>query len=543
MHTSVSHVESCTGTGEGLSSHFDRRIKAKRKKRNDRCHMVSYLLIEDHDSLSRRCSSFVFCFNAGFTHCFPRSREQGLPAHSLVMRTQTGEAARKRFRKDTLELFLDNAVSAERLGRHAEAAMAAGAEGIADVVAKATSQKPARALTRLCKKGSRWPPPYCARLPSRTMACSETKMSNVEMLLPHEILFQLTEFADMSEIVAEQCRIVESRPDIQCFLAQHGLQEEPVILFSLWEDGVPFNRNREHTLEVWSLCLVGLPGENFPLSAWPKELQVKRVTHNSMFDVLAWSFRALFSGTMPTARHDGQAWTNQDGFRRKNAGKSLRFRGFLVELRGDWSMLKSVLHLQGWNESSGICFKCRATKADLVRIEEDAAWRRDRFSQEEFLARQEELEKSLSHFWRIPWTTVETIKIDWLHTCDHGTSADWLANVIWLIVENKMEGRSQLQRCDFFFTQVIQPFYKEHSVQSKMPFLRPSMLKKEKSGCFKLRSKAGECRALIGIIPTLLERFFAEGEDEVQDWIIQGSRALYDTYQCLSADVWNLGRD
>jgi hypothetical protein len=57
----------------------------------------------------------------------------------------------------------------------------------------------------------------------------------------------------------------------------------------------------------------------------------------AVFRVLRWSLEAGARGVFPTARHDGEAFRENEGWRSDVAGQALGFRLALTEIRGDWA--------------------------------------------------------------------------------------------------------------------------------------------------------------------------------------------------------------
>ena len=393
-----------------------------------------------------------------------------------------GASAAEIFREDVLDLFLQNSISSERLAKLAGKAQRAGAEGIEDIVEKATSSKPHRALTRLAQKGSRWPPSYKASLPGKSLHNLDQIDCALEVLLPHEIMLQMKHYTDMDVYFRNQRLALERRPDLLKLLSKHNLDADKTIIFGLWQDGTPFNSDRSHTLELWSLSLLGIPDLRVPVACWPKELQIKLQTADSYFRLLSWSMRCAYMGRMPTARHDGQPWLPADKWRKQRSKEVFGFQGIIGEFRGDWSMLKSVLSMPGWSDGTGICWKCSCCLEDLGKVGREAFWRQECFTQQEFLARQRALNKPISPFFHLPTVSIDTIKVDFLHTADLGTTSDFLGNLFYEISMYRIKGPGLSKhevRCDALFKNYIAPFYKENKVDSRLPCLRPTMLKKE----------------------------------------------------------------
>ena len=138
----------------------------------------------------------------------------------------------------------------------------------------------------------------------------------------------------------------------------------------------------------------------------------------------------------------------------------------------------------------------------------------------------------------MPGASTKIVKIDFLHCCDLGTTADFLGNFLWHVTMNKMAGGTHSQRCQKLFCEHIRPFYQLHDVDSRLPCLRPTMLKKN-NGSYKLRCKAGEARRLVQLVPTLCHRFL-DAADEVDAVIWRAALNMQDMYHCLARDTWPL---
>ena len=436
---------------------------------------------------------------------------------------------KKRLRVELLDLCLSNTLSTNRLHSLASACEAAGAQGIDDIVEKSCSQNALRDLERLALKLSKWPPVYELEVPARTVASEVEKLTRLHVLLPHELLAVLVEHNDVAQLLACQRNHVRlHRPDLQ------GLPAEQLLL-GLWQDGVPFNHNREHSLELWCLNIIGHSSLRVPLTGWPKDLQTKVTTHDVFFDLMRWSFEALAAGKFPEVMHNGAPFTER--WRASRAGKPLGCVAGLAEMRGDWSMFKSVLALPGWQDSGAICWRCHCTKEDLGEVTLAAAWRRENLDQNAFVQRQTRAGKRISHFFQIPGATINTVKVDFLHTCDLGCTADFFGNYLWYITMKRVQGPNHAARCEALYQSALLPYYKRQGTESRLPCLRPTMLKKDK-GTFKLRAKAGEARALVGVLPEL-SRQYLRRNDPTECMMGFTGEGLTRLYGCLHRSTWD----
>ena len=198
----------------------------------------------------------------------------------------------KRLKMETLDLFLSNSVSASRPSRIADAAVAAGVTDMQELADRASGSNPVRDMRRMALKNTRWPPAYRTVITGHQLGNDDPKDCAVEMMLPHEIVYTMGLVQEPEELFAAQKDRVMERPDVRRQLRK-VLPGEPSLALSLWQDGAPFNNNREHSLEMWTMSALCVPDFKFPLIAWPKELQVKFESHESVFRILQWSFRAL----------------------------------------------------------------------------------------------------------------------------------------------------------------------------------------------------------------------------------------------------------
>ena len=79
---------------------------------------------------------------------------------------------------------------------------------------------------------------------------------------------------------------------------------------------------------------------------------------------------SLAEGTYPKYGPHGEELKGKRG---KLAGQSLQ-KALLVEVKGDWSALKSAFRLPGWAEVDSCCFRCHANKTNLNFIQTSTSW-------------------------------------------------------------------------------------------------------------------------------------------------------------------------
>jgi hypothetical protein len=244
-------------------------------------------------------------------------------------------------------------------------------------------------------------------------------------------------------------------------------------------------------VEVVSLFFPGLHGKKsnirLPILAVPKIFFDKTYTYDDIFSVLVWSMEALASGTWPLHRHDQADWLLTDNKRHRKAGQPLGIRGFLCELRGDWSMFASVFRLGHWAKNQDCCWKRTCNKAGLRKFDLSASWRSNRLTHSALLLRYHRKGLTPSPICWMPFFNSNVFKIDWLHTMDLGCAAEWIGNLFNHVLP-KLPGNSLTNKCKHLFL-LVQDYYNRHpEVPAQYNNLAVTMFRQGKKG-FKLQLK------------------------------------------------------
>jgi hypothetical protein len=74
-----------------------------------------------------------------------------------------------------------------------------------------------------------------------------------------------------------------------------------------------------------------------------------------------WVFANLSRGTYPHDRHDGSAFGENDTYFASLAGKPLKMKAALVDLKGDWQEFCERLGFPTWQSGTRPCFCCAAS--------------------------------------------------------------------------------------------------------------------------------------------------------------------------------------
>ena len=193
----------------------------------------------------------------------------------------------------------------------------------------------------------------------------------------------------------------------------------------------------------------------------------------------------------------GSPWTFQDTWGKKRAGKPLPCRlcrAVFAEVRADWKCMSEVFHLPHWQNTAAICCKCSATIGTFKGFSSLAPWRIERLNHWQFLERQLLQGKTISAIYHCPLFSTSCFKIDWLHTIDLGVSCDTLGNLCWHLLP-KFPGKRSDQVAALFLT--MKHFYTRNNMEARLSNLTAKMIRSSAKTSPKLKTRAGETRALI----------------------------------------------
>ena len=138
----------------------------------------------------------------------------------------------------------------------------------------------------------------------------------------------------------------------------------------------------------------------------------------------------------------------------------------------------------------------------------DAAWRKQRFSLTDFLARQLHKDCFINPIFAIAGITLEVFRIDWLHAVDLGVGADFLGNLLWMIAE-KMPAPNQEARVDLLWKEITQ-FYARYRIKNRIKKFSKNTLRPYAKQPPKLHASASNCRALIYFGHLAAQRFLSD---------------------------------
>ena len=289
---------------------------------------------------------------------------------------------KRRFRAEALDLFLAGDISGQRTQRLVNSAKLAGAQHVDDLARNEANPNASRDLLRKAMKASLWPKPYIASVPAFCPKTGDEKQVDVAMFLPHEMIAALLRVNEGMDILRLQEEELSNRRDIQEHLEafKNEFRVDNVLALGLWVDGVPYSHDRTQSVECVTLNLPAISQHladlRLPLLAFPKFFLQKGATWDSVFSILAWSFRCLLFGKWPPPETLSEPFLGFR-FREKEDGWTGHWSSGLPgrAQRGNWAMFKDTLNLPGWQGKGPICHKCNCTLTELHQVSMDAPWR------------------------------------------------------------------------------------------------------------------------------------------------------------------------
>ena len=222
---------------------------------------------------------------------------------------------------------------------------------------------------------------YPIEAPCRTKEGVARVPTTIHTVPPHESLNE--EIAREPDVGTRLLRPLENS-DWEPVYRTHPVGHELPSPIALYVDGVQFTKqiavgrqdslicfvvynlvtNKRHVVCVIrksSLCKCGCRG-------W--------CTLFPVFQMLKWSFKALYEGRRPSEGHDGSGWG--DAVWGRLVGVALIRKGILVQVKADWEAFCNIMGFALWSSVFRPCLCCNVNKELLAEVTgitlEDAPW-------------------------------------------------------------------------------------------------------------------------------------------------------------------------
>jgi hypothetical protein len=146
---------------------------------------------------------------------------------------------------------------------------------------------------------------------------------------------------------------------------------------------------------------------------------------------------------------------------------------------------------------------------------ENANWRSNRYTTQEFLTACILRGKTLCPLFSVPGVENTIFRVDWLHSVDQGIGSDFLGNLFEMLID-KMPGTTKDARCGALWAEINQ-YYETHDVKDRFKNFAFKNIRTETTDAPKLRGcNAASCRALIRFGHEAAQRHLSDADPREQ---------------------------
>ena len=136
--------------------------------------------------------------------------------------------------------------------------------------------------------------------------------------------------------------------------------------------------------------------------------------------------------------------------------------------------------------------------------DDDAHWRHNRITTQEFIKRQMETGRRISPILFVFGVETYLFRVDWLHSCDQGVGADLAGNIFEALLP-KLPGRNKEERCHSL-NEKLQAWYERVGCDDRIKGLQEKFFKRpSKTQPPKLKGSAAQVRAIIPFVQELAD--------------------------------------
>ena len=217
-------------------------------------------------------------------------------------------------------------------------------------------------------------------------------------------------------------------------------------------DGVTYTSSggagKQKSVLVASLNIISAPSvakrqRRFPLFCIRKARLCKcgcsgYCTMQTIFSVVAWSFRVLLSAITPSVRHNDAPFTEYDLVARSKPGEQIPVAA-LLQVRGDWEGLWSFFRLRTATQQN-FCWQCDTTIAPgpmcYDNFARDAPHRTTQFTHKTYMQRCAADGVQPSTLFNCPGTELQHLIVDSMHAADLGSFCDAVGSIFYLEITN-----------------------------------------------------------------------------------------------------------
>ena len=358
----------------------------------------------------------------------------------------------------------------------------------------------------------------------------------MDCLFEKGLAYELLGLASVSEFWD---KVPDSEPRLQSAGAVLGSKKsrkkQKIVPLWVHADGVEYGER--NSLMIWSFgsaLVEPAPEASFYLASFVKSVTYSGgvfSTWKTIWQVLKWSFQALWDGVHPSSDWEGVPFPPGHPLAAK-AGSAIGGYKFVIwNVLGDLEMFCNHLGLPHWNKLN-LCWHCDAHKKDASKYY-GHNWKGHGWE----LYDAAEYAVALDHaLFSLPGVSSWSVCFDVLHCLDcHGVASHLLGAALHQLVYQFVAGKSAAFARIGHIWKRIQELYQQEHTKYRLPNLTLNMIcnpDKPRQGC-SLTAKAAEVRHLAPIICLLLD----EGvEDEFWLHMKGAVQALATFYSLLEGE-------
>lgn len=402
------------------------------------------------------------------------------------------------------------------------------------------------------------PPPYIAKTPLWSATQNRSEEQDLAYMPIHEVLEHLAQEDDLDKWTSCSPQQKGFESDLHHWGGRMGVPTRAGhwAIVGLWGDSAPSTKNDSLFLLSFQV-LSGIVKQRFWITVFNKTKVCKcgcmgRHTFDMVFQVIAWSIRALIAGVYPKTDHLDHEFPKKS-YRGRLAGKRLKLRGAALRKFGDWAWFKQALALRGW-QGEGTrgrqCWLCQAGSkdddCDPYDFSMSARWRSTMMTMGQFWADVYEEGTHLSPIWQIPGFLTQYCIPDFMHVSCLGVVQYLSGNVMWELYKEMGGTTSNSIHICGLLQNMVDASSKALGMEKPFSNLSITMIKPSHPSTNtkpKMRLKAAKGRHFVKVLYHMLQNFFPASSDhdelrencvkalvkvyeEIDNWTDDGSSSL-----------------
>ena len=286
------------------------------------------------------------------------------------------------------------------------------------------------------------PPEYTVKCPMWDKRLTAPRDSDLSILLPHEVLSTLCSDGNLEKFASYSDEQQGFKNELTSWGGRMGVDTGTGdwLTLGLWGDTAP-STGRDQLMLLSFMVLCGAVRQRIWIGTMNKSKICQcgcqgRHTFSVLFELVAYSAKALLLGRFPVVDHEGLPFT--DPWRKARAGQPLGLHACFIAKYGDWAWLKQALDLRGWRgegRMGKVCWMCPASLHNpdcyAYDFRAEAPWRSTTTTMVQFWEEVFEERRHISPIWSIPGFLTRYCIPDFMHVCCLGILQYLNGNCMW----------------------------------------------------------------------------------------------------------------